>query len=156
MNRDYKQKLHTFRYPYIKYTNNSKTYTFPALYNNFDALTGRNMSDPNYALADAIKSLENLCLLAMKKEDSYWNKDYDEEEGNLCFYANIMEFAKAHGYTDLSLEQILSIDEYKIEEEMRDQNFILLLVIGIPGSILSIAVIVVIKFKKEKTSFGKL
>ena len=67
-----------------------------------------------------------------------------------------MEFAKAHGYTDLSLEQILSIDEYKIEEEMRDQNFILLLVIGIPGSILSIAVIVVITFKKEKTAFGKL
>ena len=85
MNRDYKQKLRTFRYPYITYTNNSKSYTFPALYTNFDAFTGRNLSDPNYALADAIKSLENLCLLAMRKEDSHWNKDYMKKRKTFVF-----------------------------------------------------------------------
>uniref|UniRef100_A0A914CLW0 Uncharacterized protein n=1 Tax=Acrobeloides nanus TaxID=290746 RepID=A0A914CLW0_9BILA len=80
---------------------------------------------------------------------------YDDDAANLCLYANLIEFAKAHGYGDLTIEQILATNELEIERQIREENFVLLLVVGIPGIILSITVIVVIALKKGVTSFGR-
>lgn len=91
----------------------------------------------------------------MDKLNSLDVSDYDDDAANLCIHANLMEFAKAHGYGDLTIEEILAINEIAIEKQMREENFVFLLVIGIPGIILSIVVIVIIGLKKEVTSFGR-
>lgn len=114
------------------------------------------MSDPDYILVDAIKALANQCELGMRTENSIWVTREDPATAAICFKANLMEFAKTHGQGSMTYEEIMGIDAYQIEKDMRDQNFILLLVIGIPGTVLSMGVMVVIGIKKEKTSFGKL